>query len=192
MRLKNTTTHPRLLSCFGSFHSEGHVLLWLYPMERLFWHIYPHGWLQQLQKKKKKKRSALFFSPHKQTQCNCWEPWGIQALTWDRNGGSAKCVTLLTPHTQECLKRVTFDLKPKCYILFPLPFTVSTVKCQSVCDLPTGAKHAIQRVLQTFAHQLWVCRETSDMHFLRESLYAVILGDCWLLPCQPLYHTYQM
>lgn len=132
----------------------------------------------------KKKWSALFFPSYKQTHCNCWEPWGVYALTWVRNGGSAKCVTLLTPHTHECLKRVTFDLKPKCYILFPPPFTVSTVKCQSVCDLPTGAKHAIQRVLQTFAHQLWVCRETSDMRFLRESLYAVILGDCWLLPCQ--------
>lgn len=59
---------------------------------------------------------------------------------------------------------------------FTLPFTVSAVKCQTVCDLPTGAVHAIQRALRTFAHKLWVGRETSDnMHLLGEPLSAVIL-----------------
>jgi len=29
---QNTTTHSSLLSCFRSFHSKGHVPLWLYPM----------------------------------------------------------------------------------------------------------------------------------------------------------------
>lgn len=63
------------------------------------------------------------------------------------------------------------------YPCFTLPFTVSAVKCQTVCDLPTGAVHAIQRVLQTFAHKLWVGKETSDnMHLLREPLSTVILG----------------
>lgn len=60
---------------------------------------------------------------------------------------------------------------------FTLPFTVSAVKCQTVCDLPTGAVHAIQKVLQTFTHKLWVGKETSDnMRLLGEPLSTVILG----------------
>lgn len=75
---------------------------------------------------------------------------------------------------------------------FTLPFTVSAVKCQTVCDLPTGAVHAIQRVLQTFAHKLWVGRETSDnMHLLGESLSAVILGRTNSCHAKRLCHTYK-
>lgn len=32
------------------------------------------------------------------------------------------------------------------FVWLSLPCTVSAVKCQTVCDLPAGAKHAIQRV----------------------------------------------
>lgn len=75
---------------------------------------------------------------------------------------------------------------------FTLPFTVSAVKCQTVCDLPTGAVHAIQRVLQTFAHKLWVGKETSDnIHLLGEPLSAVILGCTDSCRAKRLRHTYQ-
>lgn len=183
MRLKNTI-HPPTHACSAvSGHSTARAMCYsdFIPWWGCFG-TYIH--MADSSNCEKKWSTLFFFPPYKQIHCECRKPWGFHALTWDRNGSSAKCVTPLTPHTQECLKRVTFDLKTKCYILFPLPFTVATVKCQSVCDLPTGAKRAIQRVLQTFAHQLWVCKETSDMRFLRESLYAVIFGDCWLLPGQ--------
>lgn len=66
---------------------------------------------------------------------------------------------------------------------FTLPFTVSTVKCQTVCDLPTGAVHAIQKVFQTFAHKLWVGKETSDKHAPpRGTAIHSYLGAHWILP----------
>lgn len=79
-----------------------------------------------------------------------------------------------------------------CCPCFTLPFTVSAVKCQTVCDLPTGAAHAIQRVLQTFAHKLWVGRQTSDnMHLLGEPLSALILGHTNSCHAKRLCHTCQ-
>ncbi len=73
-----------------------------------------------------------------------------------------------------------------------LPCTVSAVKCQTVCDLPTGAVQAIQRALQTFAQKLWVGKETSDnMHLLREPLCSVILGHTNSCHAKRLCHTCQ-
>lgn len=59
---ENTTTHPRLLSCFGSFHSAGHVLLQLYLMEAVLTHI--STWLTLA---RQKMITTLFQSTNKPT-----------------------------------------------------------------------------------------------------------------------------
>lgn len=108
----------------------------------------------------------------------------------------------LTPLTQGCLERRTLTCNKQTLSIegsflfvcpcFTLPFTVSAVKCQTVCDLPTGAIHAIQRALQTFAHKLWVGRETSDnMHLLGDPLSTVISGRTDSCHAKRLCHTCQ-
>lgn len=105
---------------------------------------------------------------------------------WHRSLRGASREELLTSNKQILSSNGLF----LCFLCFTLPFTVSSVKCQTVCDSPTGAIDAIQPVLQTFAHKLWAGRETSDnMHLLEEPLSAVIWGHTDSCHTNQLCHT---